>query len=307
MKQKRLQKFIGILIIAIWCIFPSFIILAQGRPTSGLELVYPTLVPGVAPPQSIHTYLPHLIRYFYTGAVALGGLVAFLAILTGGFRYLTSVGNPGRMADARNQIFSGLIGLAIILGSYVLLNEISPQLTELRLPAIRPFKEGIILYNRSCADLTSMYPVEELGMPELLDLPSDVKYLHLSTSKDRLKWPDESEEESDGLIDARSFISFHDENELQISFFPQIKFNGNPMLITQGLSKLHCYDIPYTGRNNQIGSVKLKWYRPGVWLFAYNEDDLHSKGINTTVDPRDPWEGCGRENCFAYYTLDAPN
>ena len=79
------------------------------------------------------------------------------------------------------------------------------------------------------------------------------------------------------------------------------------MLFTSELKKLHCYDIPYTGRNNQIGSVKLKWYRPGVWLFAYNEDDLHSEGINTTVDPRDPWEGCGRENCFAYYTLDAPN
>jgi len=102
-----MRKFIKRLIILLFlgAVTPVFLVLAQPPSTSSLEVSYPTLVPGVAPPRSVQTYLPNYIRYLYTGAIALGGLIAFSSLLLGGGKYLTSAGNPAQMKDARDQIF----------------------------------------------------------------------------------------------------------------------------------------------------------------------------------------------------------
>ena len=41
---------------------------------------------------------------------------------------MTSAGNPSAMSDANSQIFASLIGLIVILGSWLLLTTINPQL-----------------------------------------------------------------------------------------------------------------------------------------------------------------------------------
>jgi hypothetical protein len=72
--------------------------------------------------------LSDYVRYIFNFVVGISGLIAFGVIVFGGIRYLTSAGNPTTMADAQNQIFSALIGLLVILGSYLLLTTINPQL-----------------------------------------------------------------------------------------------------------------------------------------------------------------------------------
>ncbi len=54
--------------------------------------------------------------------VALGllGVVALVIILIGGFTWMTAGGNDERVGQAKKWIFSGLIGLIIILSSYAL-------------------------------------------------------------------------------------------------------------------------------------------------------------------------------------------
>ena len=54
--------------------------------------------------------------------VALGllGIVAVVIILWGGFVWMTAGGNDEKVGEARKIIFSGIIGLAIVLSAYAI-------------------------------------------------------------------------------------------------------------------------------------------------------------------------------------------
>lgn len=80
------------------------------------------------------TDLTAFIKYFYEWGIILGGLVAFIALVLAGFQYLTSVGDPAKMADARNRILSAVAGLVLLLSSFIILNVLNPELTVLRIP-----------------------------------------------------------------------------------------------------------------------------------------------------------------------------
>jgi len=102
-----------------------------------LELSWP---PSPGPDHIIlteSTPLNKLVQYFYEWGIFLGGLAAFIALIIAGFQYLTSVGDPARMKDAMDRIKSTLLGLVLLLGSWLILNTINPELTTLRLPPTR--------------------------------------------------------------------------------------------------------------------------------------------------------------------------
>ena len=287
-------------------VIPSWISFAQQPPASSLYLSYPTLVPGVAPPHSVQTYLPLYIRYLYTGAIALGGLIGFFALLRGGLTYLTSTGNPGKMRDAREQIIYGLLGLLIIFGSYVTLHEINPELTQIRLPHITPFREGIIVFNADCATLKKYASGDEtmIGLPELLNLPKGVHYLSITnTQTGGLKWPGGA---VSGLRKAKSFFTFHSSDELSLVFYekPNPTSADKPAFSSEqdlvgAMKERSCYDFP---KPLDIQAVKFNWYRPGVWLFTYNTED----NKNHPPDPRAPWDGCKQKPCYTYLKASSP-
>jgi len=78
--------------------------------------------------------LTSLILYFYTFAVAIVGLIAFGVIIMTGVRFMSSGANPSLRATAMKQLQSVLLGIAILLGSVVLLNIINPELALLTPP-----------------------------------------------------------------------------------------------------------------------------------------------------------------------------
>jgi hypothetical protein len=82
------------------------------------------------------------INQLFEYAVALGGLLAFGSIAYGGFKYAVSAGNPGTQSDAKDQIAQALIGLALLLGSYLILRTINPEILNAKLPALTPIEEG---------------------------------------------------------------------------------------------------------------------------------------------------------------------
>ena len=53
-------------------------------------------------------------------AMGLLGIVAVVIILIGGFKWMTAGGNEEQVGEAKSWIFSGVIGLAIILSAYAL-------------------------------------------------------------------------------------------------------------------------------------------------------------------------------------------
>lgn len=76
-----------------------------------------------------------MVKYFYEWGIAIGGLAAFFALVMAGFQYLTSTGDPGKIKDAAGKIQSAIIGLVMLLASYLVLNLINPELTTLRMPS----------------------------------------------------------------------------------------------------------------------------------------------------------------------------
>lgn len=59
-----------------------------------------------------------------TSLLALGGIVLFLMLLSGGFKYLTSGGDPKAVEGAQKTLTYAIGGLVLLAGSYMLLNII---------------------------------------------------------------------------------------------------------------------------------------------------------------------------------------
>ncbi len=92
-----------------------------------LETEYPD-IPGVTRPSDEGGYdLPAYLEYVYYFAIGISGVVALIALVSGGLAYLTSAGSPARMAQGRGRIIAGLSGIAIIFGAHLVLNTIDPQ------------------------------------------------------------------------------------------------------------------------------------------------------------------------------------
>lgn len=64
--------------------------------------------------------------------VALGllGLVAVVIVLIGGFQWMTAGGNDEKVQGARKMIFSGIIGLAIILSAFAITQFVISNLSR---------------------------------------------------------------------------------------------------------------------------------------------------------------------------------
>ncbi len=70
------------------------------------------------------------IKAIYNYSMSIVGILAAFVIMIGGVIYLTSTGNANRIKSAQSWITGGLTGLLIMFTSYVLLNEINPDLIK---------------------------------------------------------------------------------------------------------------------------------------------------------------------------------
>lgn len=78
------------------------------------------------------TSLPDYISKIYIFAMGAVGIAALYALVLGGVQYVTS-SVVDQKADAKDRIIKALIGLAVALGSYLILYTINPDLVSLRL------------------------------------------------------------------------------------------------------------------------------------------------------------------------------
>ena len=115
-------------IILIAFFIASLILICGGfvLAESNLEIDYPT-IPGADKPGP-GTTLPQYIKYIFNFSLIIGGILAFGVMVLGGFLYLSSVGDPTAISDAKSRMFSGILGLVLLLCSYIILTTINPQL-----------------------------------------------------------------------------------------------------------------------------------------------------------------------------------
>jgi len=57
------------------------------------------------------------------------GAIAVLTVVVAGFRFITSQGNPGEVAKARNGILYAVIGLVVIIFAFSIVNFVIFRVT----------------------------------------------------------------------------------------------------------------------------------------------------------------------------------
>jgi len=172
--RARVIRNLAIVGLAVFGLVSSSAALAQGsagtNPNAGdirtpinTEILIPT-APGLTPgstPERVADYLTNgrvedLAQYIgiiYNFLISIVGLVAAVAMIVGGFQYLTSAGDSSKIGAAKGKMSNAFIGLVLALGAYTILNTINPKLLELKLPDLRPVATEINLLPW-CDDIT---------------------------------------------------------------------------------------------------------------------------------------------------------
>ncbi len=70
----------------------------------------------------------------YKFGLAAGGLIAMLIIVFAAIERIVSAGNPSKIDDANDRIKNAIWGLALLLGAFLILSTINPELVKLQKP-----------------------------------------------------------------------------------------------------------------------------------------------------------------------------
>ncbi len=125
MKKIILKIILIIAVIAPISPFPFFSFDIISASTINFEPRYPWQEEGVETPTE-------LIRVIYIYALGIVSVVALMVMIYGGILYTASAGNTSKQQEAKNWITGAVLGLALLLGAYLILWTINPDLVRLR-------------------------------------------------------------------------------------------------------------------------------------------------------------------------------
>jgi len=74
--------------------------------------------------------LPETISIFINIILGFLGIVAFIIILLGGFKWMTSGGDEEKIGEARKLMGAGVVGMAIVLASWAIASFVIAQLAK---------------------------------------------------------------------------------------------------------------------------------------------------------------------------------
>ncbi len=160
-----------------------------------LEIVYPQFG-DLKAPRTTQTLLPDYVKYIFNFAIGISSMVVFAVIFYSGFRLVTEAQNPSAMSEAKTKITDAFIGLIILLGSYLFLTTINPQLALIN-PEIKGGNQGIILYTMLPTDSKFNIAENQKTITISQDLTKDfpnAKFYQFSTDPNFVKaWADSKE------------------------------------------------------------------------------------------------------------------
>ncbi len=114
---KKLSTYQGIQVLAIVLTFAFAL-----APLAGAQFEVPDSGgTGLPNDTSVSGFIIRIINI----ALAVAGLIAVLFLIIGGFRYITSAGNEETAEQAKKIITNAIIGIVIIILSFVIVRVIS--------------------------------------------------------------------------------------------------------------------------------------------------------------------------------------
>lgn len=199
-----------------------------------LEVKYP----GTEAPRTVKTYLPAYVKYIFNLSIIIAVLVSLGTLIYGGITYLASAGAPIAMKNAKDQIFASLLGLVLLLFSYLILITINPQLVILK-ATIAEVGKGVILYQEyNCTIL----------------VPEDYQKYNVSISDLR----DISGNDFDQV---RSIKFLSSGEDLIVEIYPEMNWEGQSQ-IYKNQQENDCESF-----SDLAASLLLKPQTPGVYLY----------------------------------------
>lgn len=121
----------------------------QQRPFQPISPNPAVPIPGVrftpATEEDGKIVIPYLAQYItgiYRVSVGLGAILAAIMIVYGGFRYLLSASLPD-IKDGKTIITDAVIGLVVLLSSYLILKTINPKLVEMSPIRVQRVREEV--------------------------------------------------------------------------------------------------------------------------------------------------------------------
>ena len=78
-----------------------------------------------------------IVGNVYQFSLMIGGILAFAVIVYGAIRYTIAAGNPSGQSEGKEWIRQALLGLFLLLGAYLILYTLNPNLTRLQLPELK--------------------------------------------------------------------------------------------------------------------------------------------------------------------------
>jgi len=90
------------------------------------------------------------ISALYQYLIAISGILAGIMIVWAGVKWLMSAGNAEMISDAKHKIGGAIIGIVLVVISYVLLQTINPALVTLKLPDIKLSRRLDVMTGGNC-------------------------------------------------------------------------------------------------------------------------------------------------------------
>jgi len=139
-KEKKYRRYVLgffflMVLVSLWHLNHG--VIAQEKQ---LEVVYPE-IKGIKP-ESVSFDIAEYAKYIFNAVIVISGFIAFGALIWAGIDYFLSAGKPEKIKEAKKRIKSVLLGILILLFSYLILITIDPQLVIFQLPGIRPIPEN---------------------------------------------------------------------------------------------------------------------------------------------------------------------
>jgi hypothetical protein len=97
-----------------------------------LAVTISTSIPGVTATSSPSEF----VAGFYRFSLMIGGVLAFAAIVFGGVKYTFAAGNPSGQSEGKEWVKGALYGLGLLVGAYLILNVLNPDIVSLKIPAL---------------------------------------------------------------------------------------------------------------------------------------------------------------------------
>lgn len=121
----KINKFVFLAVVALFLIWPA---IGLASVKNNPSIVLDTQLGGTV--RENENALPDYIQLFWNRILPIAVGLTVLVIMYGGYRYITSAGNPEALTAAKDIIISAIVGLVLLLLAWVIWEQIRYPVTD---------------------------------------------------------------------------------------------------------------------------------------------------------------------------------